>query len=53
MDTLFSHTLLEDVDNEQIINARDTFEADLRAGAVIIWQDEELERLYREALEAR
>ena len=44
---------LQDAGNIQILNLLDTFKANLRAEAVITWQDEELERLYREALESR
>ena len=44
---------LQDADKIQILNLLDTFKAKLRVEAVITWQDEELERLYQEAIESR
>ena len=50
---VFEEINSRDADNEQILNLSDTFEAELRAEAVITWKDEELERLFQEALESR
>ncbi len=43
----------DDADNETLVSTRDACQADLRAEAEIVWHDDELERLYGEALDAR
>ena len=47
---VFDEQGLSDADNEELITARDAHTAALRSEATITWQDEDLKRLYEQAV---
>ena len=42
--------LTEDSTNEELLEAKRAFEGKVLAAATIVWEDERLERLHREAV---